>query len=246
MQDLQLGQLDSRPTKGILPLQITAISRCGLLEIARIGAGLSYQDLGKRAGMPGAYVARILRGGTRKPHVERVARLWSVLWQALPATPSSLALEVLGEVGAPSAGEISDLPSYLTIEEAADLLKLKPQKVRRLIMEYPELRAVKIGKKIRVPRHTLNGFITDPRPIVTHRADRGIGISQMAAFFRVHPDLLRYAIRTGRLKAEQARRHAPVRIPVSEVHRVMQSGLAELKPLSTWNRRKGTHAPTSP
>ena len=231
-----LERIDGEIEKRLLPLQVTSINRYTILELARIGAGLSYLALGKRAGLPGAVVARILRGHMKNVRGERIHRLWSVLWEALPSTSTTAALEVLGEEIPDTMALIAGLPAYLTLDEAAALLKLSRAKLRRLVVADPRLRAVKIGSAIRIPRSALNDFIVDPRPAVARRNGPGMTVREVTALFRVSQDVIRYAVETGRLKVEQAGRYGRVRIPVAEVQRIAKSGLVELKPHKYWHR----------
>ena len=231
-----LERIEGEIRRRLLPLQVTSINRYTILELARVGAGLSYLALGKRAGLPGAVVARILRGHVQKVPGKKIHALWSVLWEALPSTSATAALEVLGEETADAEAPTAGLPAYLTLDEAAALLKVKPEKMRRLVIDNPRLRAVKIGAGIRIPRSAMNEFIVDPRPAVERRSGPGMTVREVTAFFRVSQDVIRYAVETGRLKVEQAGRYGRVRIPIAEVQRIAKSGLVELKPHKYWHR----------
>ncbi len=167
---------------------------------------------------------------------KKIHALWSVLWEALPSTSATAALEVLGEEVPDAEAPTAGLPAYLTLDEAAALLKVKPEKMRRLVIDNPRLRAVKVGAAIRIPRSAMNEFIVDPRPAADRRNGPGMTVQEVTAFFRVSQDVIRYAMETGRLKAEQAGRYARVRIPIAEVQRIAKSGLVELKPHKYWHR----------
>ena len=235
------ARLPGRAPKAELPLEIRTIGRYGILDLMRIGAGLSYQEVGRRAGMRPIRAMRLIRGGYSKPPGTALQRVLDVLWAALPVTEQAIPLRVI-ETGARSKpvpsvpiGEIF----YVTLQEAARLLLVKLPKMRRLVSEHPEMGALKIGGNIRIPRRALEEFITNPRcPSV---APAGFVTSaQLAALFRVSPETIAHAIREKCIRAVRSGERDRPRIPLSEVQRLMKQGTAKLRPLKQWapgNRR---------
>ena len=230
----RLDLLEAEPAKSLLPLEVRAIGRSGILELMRIGAGLSYKQVGERAGMRPISAMRLIRGERVRPRGRDLERIREVLRAALPAVPDEAPLRVIEEQEFGFLRAPTGKPKYLTLQEAADLLKVKWYKMRRLASEVPELRAIRIGSGIRIPVEALEEYILGPHRVPDSK--EFMSRSQVAAFFRVNVDVISYAIEAGRIRARQvAKRHA-WRIPVSEVARIAQFGMTEIPRRSEWDR----------
>jgi excisionase family DNA binding protein len=230
----QLDLLEAAPDKSVLPIEVRGIGRGGVLELMRIGAGLSYKEVGKRAGMVPIKAMRLIRGEMLRPRRRDLEGIREVLWEALPAIPDETPLRVIEEQQFGFLRRPAGKPKYLTLKEAADLLKVNADKMRRLVCNLPELGAIKVGIGIRIPVQAIENHILTPRRAPASQSF--MSQQQAAALFRVHVDAIRYAIETGRIRCHQAGKHYPRRIPVSEIERIAQFGTTELRPHKNWHR----------
>ena len=55
------------------------------------------------------------------------------------------------------------IPIALTVDNVADLLEVHPETVRRLITK-GEMRAVRVGRLVRIPRESLTEFLAGQMP----------------------------------------------------------------------------------
>ncbi|OGO10475.1 MAG: hypothetical protein A2Z66_12855 [Chloroflexi bacterium RBG_13_66_10] len=212
----------------ILNIDLRHICRAGILELMRIGAGLSYKELGRGLGLPPIKVRRYVCGTMRKPRQQTLFQIWRFLWERIPAqSPEpTLRLRALGE-RLPEAN--IHIPGYLTLEEAAAMMKLRPSEMRRLVSREPEIGAIKVGVVIRIPRDRLCGFIADASgsPPGELPADL-ISIREAAELLRVEVHVLHYAMKCGRLKGLQASKKARIQIGRAELSRFLMEGTAPI------------------
>lgn len=189
------------------------LTRSGILELMRVAAGLSYKDLSRLTAIPRARVIRLVRGAYPKAQHRYLDAIREVCWARLPARMPAL------------AGVIA--PPFLTLEEAAELMAVSPTEMRRLAVRCPALRAIKVGRKTRIPAAALSEFLTSPTP---RGKGNGVSLQEASAILRVHVCSLRKAIRAGRLQVEQQRKHYPIRISPREFQRLLRQGTHELRP----------------
>ena len=213
--------------EGILNIDLRHICRAGILELMRIGAHLSYKELGRGMGMPPAKVRRYICGEMRKPRQQTLFQIWSFLWERIPAQSSepTLRLRALGE----SLPEASlHIPGYLTLDEAAAMMKLRPGEMRRLISREP-IGAIKVGANIRIPRDRLCTFIAGASGSLSERLPADlISKREAAELLRVDVHVLRYAIKGGRLKGFQTSKKARIQIGRAELNRFLMEGTAPI------------------
>lgn len=57
---------------------------------------------------------------------------------------------------------LDDLPLVLTVAEAADVLRIGQRQLRQLIARR-ELYAARVGRSIRIPRSSIETFLSGPR-----------------------------------------------------------------------------------
>jgi excisionase family DNA binding protein len=234
-QKRALELLDAEP-KGLLPIEVRSLSRYGLLELMRIGAGLSYKELGHRVGMAPAKARRLIRGGYKIPVRRHLDRIREALWEALPTADGAGPLRVLEGSKGKSAGRIHGRPIFLTLEEAATLLKVTRARMRRLASEDPGLGAIKIGVGIRIPLAAIEDYIL--APIGADSKSQGLSLPETVALFRVTETVIGYLLRTGRIKAKPHNPHFPWRISFAEINRLMRFGTAPLPRLRDWRPRQ--------
>ena len=193
------------------------LSRCAILELMRIGAGLSYKELSQLTGIPRAKVIRLIRGAYARPRVAEINLLRDSCWRRLAARSSPFTTKTS--------------PAFLTLEEAAELIAVKPAVMRRLICRDRSIGAVKVGKRIRIPAQGLARFVSVPRRSWRSlRVGDGMSIQDLARLLRVLPGTVRHSIRHGKIKATQEKWHGRVRIPASEVRRILKEGTTPLRP----------------
>ena len=234
------ARLPGRAPKAELPLEIRTIGRYGILELMRIGAGLSYREVGHRAGMPPIKAMRLIRGQIRNPRQSYLRRIFDVLWVALPAVAQEAPLRVIEEQEGAFARSLTEKPCYLTLEEAANLLKIDRPKMRRLCSDLPDLGAIKVGVEIRIPRQSLEEYLLAPRrPQVSGRF---MSLPDVAALFRVSQEVIRYAIEIGRLRAKQHVARGKLLIPIVEVQRIARTGIIPLRRHKAWEPKHRNHA----
>ena len=212
----------------ILNIDLRHICRAGILELMRIGAGLSYKELGRGVGMPAAKARRYICGMMRKPRRQTLFQIWRFLWERIPAQSSgpTLRLRALGE-RLPEAN--LHIPGYLTLEEAAAMMKLRPSEMRRLISREPEIGAIKVGRFIRIPRDRLSTFIAGASGSLLERLPADlISIREAAALLRVEVHVLRYAMDCGRLKGLQTSKKARIQFSRTELSRFLMEGTSPL------------------
>ncbi len=236
----QIGLLESTP-KQVLPIGVRAIGRSGVLELMRIGGGLSYKEVGKRAGMPPVKAMRLIRGQYLKARHRDLRRILDVLWAALPAIQQPGPLQVIEEAERRFALPRTARPMYLTLDEAADLLKVNRAKMRRLASDRPELHAIRVGWGVRIPRQAIEEYILAPRRAAA--SSKFMSPAAVAALFRVHEDVIGYAIRTGRIRAQQSTKQkwGRWRIPMAEVRRIARFGVTNLPRLKSWGPTHRDH-----
>ena len=223
-------------------VEVRLLTRFGVLELMRLAAGLSYQDLAARVGLPPARLIRLIRRAEANAPSEQIERIWRALWEALPRSTPRLVDEPerLSDTLAEAA---KGLPIYLSLGEAARLLRVNVAKMRRLAVERPELRAIKFGAAVRIPRHALYQYVNSPLPPLKRR-EPGLRTVDLAAFFRVSHDIVTYQRRQGRIRAIQrrgARKHWLV--PDAEIHRLMAFGTEPLLPLASDTRKRRQRRP---
>ena len=211
-----------------LNIDLRHICRAGILELMRIGAGLSYKELGRGMGMRPIKVRRYVCGMMRKPQQQTVFQIWLFLWKRLPSqsVEPTLRLRALGE----RLPEVNiHIPGYLTLDEAAAMMKLRPSEMRRLVSREPEIGAIKVGVAIRIPRDRLCVFIAGASgsPPGELPADL-IGIREAADLLRVEIHVLRYAIECGRLKGLQTSKKARIQISRAELSRFLMEGTSPI------------------
>ena len=218
-------------------VELRSLTRFGILELMRLAAGLSYRDLAARVGLPPARLTRLIRRAEAKAPSEQIERVWRALWEALPRSTPRLVDEPerLSDTLAEAA---KGLPIYLSLGEAARLLRVNVAKMRRLAVERPELRAIKFGAAIRLPRHALYDYISAPLP-APRRREPGLRTPDLAALFRVSHDVISYQRRQGRIAA--VRRHGSSGqwfVPDREIARLMAFGIEPLRPLASDTRKR--------
>ena len=212
----------------ILNIDLRHICRAGILELMRIGAHLSYKELGRGMGMPPAKVRRYICGEMRKPRRRTLFQIWSFLWERIPAQSSrpTLRLRALGE-RLPEAS--LHVPGYLTVDEAAAMMRLRPGEMRRLISRTPEIGAIKVGHFIRIRRDRLSTFIAGTSGSLLGRLPADlISIREAAELLRVDVHVLRYAMKCGRLKGIQTSKKARIQISRAELSRFLMEGTAPI------------------
>lgn len=225
---------------GVLTIDVRHVSRIGLLELMRIGAGMSYRELGARVGLTPTKTRRLLRGQTSRPKRGVTRRMWEVLWDRLPENTAQRAPLHLREEDAREVEHASTAPMLLTEKEAAGLLMLRPQQLRKLVLENPQIGAVKMGRYLRIPRRALCDFVIGPQLAV--RQTGYLSIYEAAALLRLSPCQLRYAIKCGRIRVEQTGWHYPIRIPMSEISRLLIEGTHSIPQPKKTPRRKASTA----
>lgn len=191
------------------------LSRSGILELMRIAAGLSYKDVSRLTGIPRAKAIRLIRGAYQKPRRRDIEAVRDVCWARMPArSPAAL---------------IAGAPSFLTLEEAADLMAVGPAVMRRLVGRNRALRAIKVGIRIRIPQDALASHISalQPEAPAVASAD-GLSRNELAAILRVPAQVLRRASEDGRIKEVRRWKHGRPRIPRREVKRILAKGTHEL------------------
>lgn len=224
-QKRALELLDAEP-KGLLPLEVRSLSRYGILELMRIGAGLSYKELGHRVGMAPAKVRRLIRGAYEKPLRRHLDRVRETLWDALPVADGAAPLRVLRGPKEQSAGRIRGRPIFLSLDEAASLLRITRARMRRLASEEPGLGAIRVGVAVRVPLAAIEDYITAPNG--PSAGKQGLSIPEAMGLFRCSKDVFTYSISRGYIKASQRGRHYRWRIPLAEINRLMRFGTSPL------------------
>jgi excisionase family DNA binding protein len=188
------------------------LTQSGALELMRAAAGLSYGDVGRQLGIPRAKAIRLIRGAYIKPRRAQLERLRDLLFDRLPARPARLRI---------SAGA-----AFLTLQEAARMLALKPSEVRRLICRHREIGAIKVGTKIRIPRQGIVDFLYEPQ-IAGDREPQGMSRGELAQVLRVREGVIRWATEHGLVKT--IRRGRFVTIPTREIERLLRRGTQELR-----------------
>ena len=186
----------------LLNVDVRHICRAGILELMRIGAGLSYKQLGQALGLPPIKVRRHLCGEFEKPRREDVFRIWSYLWERLPVYASAPTIRLLPSEEALTSLTSARLPQFLSVEEAARLLGLSWREMRRLISRVPEIGAIRINDTIRIPRGPLCDYIAGSRGKGPLGSGGHMTLQQAAALLRVPDHVLRYAVKTGRLRVD--------------------------------------------
>jgi excisionase family DNA binding protein len=194
-----------------LALELTALSQASVLEAMRARAGLSYGQLANLAGIPRARAVRFCRGVYSKPVGTVMARLRDVCWDRLPRQSPG--------------GEADQVPAFLKLEEAAALLSESPLTVRGLILRRKELRAVRVGKYMRIPRAGIEAYLRKRVRKPGGQRRGGLNRQELAAILRVDEHAIRYAEQRGCLGTIKGRkRYSRVLIPMSEVNRVLRHG----------------------
>lgn len=199
-----------------LPIDPRRLSRPGVLELMRIAAHLSYRDVSRLTGIPRAKVLRLIRGAYEKPLRRELEALRDVCWGRMPSRSPAL--------------PTTEAPLFLTLEEAADLLAITREAMRRLVVRDRRLRAIKAGVAIRIPQAALADFISAQKSLSPQMLSDGLSRQELANLLRVPVHVVRYANQTGRIKAVQRGKHGRPRIPWREVKRVLARGTHELRP----------------
>ena len=199
------------------PFDPRRLSKAGVLEVMRIVSGASYQELGRKVGMRTTKVRRLLEGQYVKPPKADVACLFLLLFDMVPLRPRPR--------GA------TPPYAFLTVQEAAQAVSVTPAMMRRLVAREPAIGAVKVGRKIRVPREGLLSFFLGERPAA--RQVRGWTPLELAQVLRVDYHAIRRAYKAGRLRTVRKAPGGRITIPPNEVRRVLTRGLS---PIELWGR----------
>jgi len=214
-----------------LPLTIDPrrLSQAGLLELMRLAAGLSLPALALRAGIGPERIGHILRGSCRDPRRQELARLRDLLWSLLPYRPNRTRAALLGPG-----------PLYLSVNEVADLLGLRPCTVRQLAAS--KLGAINLGRFVRIPRAGLLAYLQRQSGLSPSPAQE-FSPRDAAEALGVPWGNINRAIRQGRIRIRQAGPHQRRRIPSREIERIMSAGTHPLADVRPRKRRRKHELP---
>ncbi len=201
------------PSRLLLEVDPRCVCQPGMLELMRMAAGLSYQEVAALLGSTPDRVSQLLTGGAKKSSGPQLARILRVLWTRLPVLPPSPA----------------SLPETLTTQEAAAILTVKPSTMREAAQRVREYEAFHVGPRWFFPRDTFLRILAARCGFIPRRPGDLLTPRQVARALRVSTYFVYHRLSAGQIRAVQAHPHAHWRIHKDELRRLLHNGADSLR-----------------